>query len=408
MQIGVCLGVFSCISNMSKHLISAYNSLPVSFTRGDGIYLWDSDGKQYLDALCGISVTSLGHNYPAVTEAIKQQAGCLLHTSNIYNIEWQQKLADLIAPLAGMDRVFFGNSGAEANEAAIKIVRLYGHQCGIKDPQIVVMEHAFHGRTMATLSATGSRKVQAGFEPLVSGFVRAPFNDVESISAIAKNNKKVVAVLVEPVQGEGGIIIPESGYLTSLRNICDENNWLLILDEIQTGIARSGKLFAFQHEDIVPDVMTLAKALGNGIPVGACVARGKAAGVIHPGNHGSTFGGNPFACRVAYTVLDSIVKNKYADNAEKRGEQLVSLLKKGLAGNDSVLEVRNLGLLVGIEMQQNCQGLVALALNNGLLINVTAERIIRLLPPIIIDSQQTIELAEKMVACINTFSHTSS
>jgi len=392
---------------MSEHLISAYNSLPVSFTRGDGIYLWDSDGKQYLDALCGISVTSLGHNFPAVTEAIKQQAGSLLHTSNIYNIEWQQKLADLIAELSGMDRVFFGNSGAEANEAAIKLARLYGNQGGIKDPQIVVMEHSFHGRTMATLSATGSRKVQAGFEPLVSGFVRAPFNDIESISAIAKNNKKVVAILVEPVQGEGGIIIPEPGYLKSLRQICDENNWLLMLDEIQTGIARSGKLFAFQHENIVPDVMTLAKALGNGIPIGACVACGKAAEVFHPGNHGSTFGGNPFACRVAYTVLKTIVKNKIAHNAGERGEQLATLLNKGLAGNDSVLEVRHLGLLVGIEMKHNCQALVAQALEKGLLINVTAERVIRLLPPLIIESQQTIELAERLISCINTFTPTS-
>jgi acetylornithine/N-succinyldiaminopimelate aminotransferase len=392
---------------MSDHLITAYNSLPVSFTRGDGIYLWDGDHKQYLDALCGISVTSLGHNYPAVTEAIKQQAGNLLHTSNIYNIEWQQKLADLIAQLSDMERVFFGNSGAEANEAAIKLARLYGHQRGIKDPQIVVMEHSFHGRTMATLSATGNRKVQAGFEPLVSGFVRAPFNDVESVSTIAKNNKKVVAILVEPVQGEGGIIIPDAGYLRSLRKICDENNWLLMLDEIQTGIARSGKLFAFQHENIVPDVMTLAKALGNGIPIGACVTRGVAAEVIQPGNHGSTFGGNPFACRVAYTVLDSILKNKIAENADGRGNQLVALLKEALADNNAVLEIRHLGLLIGIEMKQNCQALVALALDNGLLINVTAERVIRLLPPLIIDKKQTNKLAEKLISCINTFTQTS-
>ena len=393
---------------MSEHLISAYNSLPVSFTHGDGIYLWDKDEKQYLDALCGISVTSLGHNYPAVSEAIKQQAGMLLHTSNIYNIEWQQKLADLIAQLSGMDRVFFGNSGAEANEAAIKLARLYGHQQGINDPQIVVMQHSFHGRTMATLSATGSRKVQAGFEPLVSGFVRAPFNDVESITAIAKNNKNVVAILVEPIQGEGGIIIPEPGYLNSLRQICDKNNWLLMLDEIQTGIARSGKLFAFQHENIVPDVMTLAKALGNGIPIGACVAHGKAAEVFQPGNHGSTFGGNPFASRVAYTVLDSIVKNNIADNAAQRGEQLVALLNEGLKDNESLVEIRHLGMLVGIEMNQNCQALVSQALNKGLLINVTAERVIRLLPPLIISSQQVIELAERLIACINEFTNTKS
>lgn len=392
---------------MSEHLISTYNPLPVSFSRGDGIYLWDSDENRYLDALCGISVTSLGHNFPAVTKAIRQQAGNLLHTSNIYNIEWQQKLAHRITQLSGMDRAFFGNSGAEANEAAIKLARLYGHQRGIKNPQILVMQHSFHGRTMATLSATGSRKVQAGFEPLVSGFVRAPFNDVGSISAIAKNNKKVVAILVEPVLGEGGIIIPDSGYLNSLRQICDKNNWFLMLDEIQTGMARSGKLFAFQYEDIIPDVLTLAKALGNGIPIGACVARGKAAEVFHPGNHGSTFGGNPLACRVACTVLDAMVKNKYADNALQRGEQLVSLLKEGLAGNDSVLEVRHLGLLIGIEMKQNCQAMVALALEKGLLINVTAERVIRLLPPLTIDSLQTNELAELLIPCINTFTHNS-
>jgi len=392
---------------MSEHLISAYNSLPVSFTRGDGIYLWNADGKQYLDALCGISVTSLGHNYPAVTEAIQQQAAILLHTSNIYTIEWQQKLADKICQLSTMDRAFFCNSGAEANEAAIKLARLYGHQRGIKDPQIVVMEHSFHGRTMATLSATGNRKVQAGFEPLVSGFVRAPYNDIESIRAIAANNKKIVATLVEPVQGEGGIVIPDSGYLESLRQICDQNNWLLMLDEIQTGIGRSGKLFAFQHENIVPDVMTLAKALGNGIPIGACVASGVAASVFRPGNHGSTFGGNPFACRVGLTVLDSIVQNKLAENAGERGEQLVSLLKAGLSGNDAVSEIRNLGLLIGIQMKKNCAPLVDLALQEGLLINVAAERVVRLLPPLIINSDQANELAERLISCINTFSQTS-
>jgi acetylornithine/N-succinyldiaminopimelate aminotransferase len=392
---------------MSDHLISAYNSLPVSFTRGDGIYLWDIEDNQYLDALCGISVTSLGHNYPAVTEAIQQQASTLLHTSNIYTIEWQKKLAARICELSGMDKVFFGNSGAEANEAAIKLARLYGHQRDNKDPQIVVMEHSFHGRTMATLSATGNRKVQAGFEPLVSGFVRAPYNDVDSIRAIAANNKKVVAVMVEPVQGEGGIVIPDQGYLESLREICDQNNWLLILDEIQTGLGRSGKLFAFQHENMVPDVMTLAKALGNGIPIGACLAKGAAANVIQAGNHGSTFGGNPFACRVGLTVLDSIVENRLDENARQRGKQLVTLLKQGLSGNDDVLEIRNLGLLIGIQMKSPCTALVDIALQNGLLINVTAERVIRLLPPLIIDADQTTELADRLIACISTFCQTT-
>ncbi len=388
---------------MTDHLIRAYQSLPVSFDHGDGIYLWDKEGKRYLDALCGISVTSLGHNYPAVTEAIKQQAGTLLHTSNIYTIEWQHRLADLICELSTMDRVFFGNSGAEANEAAIKLARLYGNNQKISEPQIVVMEHSFHGRTMATLSATGSRKVQAGFEPLVSGFVRAPYDDIESIQAIAANNRKVVAVMVEPVQGEGGIVIPDAGYLRALRQICDENNWFLILDEIQTGIGRSGLMFAFQHEKIVPDVMTLAKALGNGIPIGACVARGKAAEIFHPGNHGSTFGGNPMACRVGYTVLDSIVKNDISANAGQRGKQLVSALKLGLADNNAVHQIRHLGLLVGIELKQDCKALVSQAVQQGLLLNVTADRVIRLLPPLIIDEQQTDELAKQLIVCINEF-----
>ncbi|MEE8366529.1 MAG: aspartate aminotransferase family protein [Gammaproteobacteria bacterium] len=388
---------------MSDHLIHAYQSLPVSFDRGDGIYLWDKEGKQYLDALCGISVTSLGHNYPAVTEAIKQQAETLLHTSNIYTIEWQHKLADLICDLSGMDRVFFGNSGAEANEAAIKLARLYGNNQKIRDAQIVVMEHSFHGRTMATLSATGNRKVQAGFEPLVSGFVRAPYNDIESLTAIAANNRKVVAVMVEPVQGEGGIVIPDTGYLKALRQICDENNWLLILDEIQTGIGRSGRMFAFQHENIIPDIMTLAKALGNGVPIGACVAHGKAAELFHPGNHGSTFGGNPLACRVGYTVLDSMVKNDIAGNAGQRGEQLITALKQGFADNSAVQEVRHLGLLIGIELKQECKALVSQAAQQGLLLNVTADRVIRLLPPLIIDQQQTDGLAKQLIACINEF-----
>lgn len=391
---------------MSDHLIHAYQSLPVSFDRGDGIYLWDKEGKRYLDALCGISVTSLGHNYPAVTEAIKQQAETLLHTSNIYTIEWQHKLADLICDLSGMDRVFFGNSGAEANEAAIKLARLYGNNQKIRDPQILVMEHSFHGRTMATLSATGNRKVQAGFEPLVSGFVRAPYNDIESINAIAANNRKVVAVMVEPVQGEGGIVIPDTGYLKALRQICDENNWLLILDEIQTGIGRSGRMFAFQHENIIPDIMTLAKALGNGIPIGACVAHGKAAELFHPGNHGSTFGGNPMACRVGHTVLQSMVKNEIPGNARRRGEQLVAALRQGFGDNSAVQEIRHLGLLVGIELKQDCKALVSQAAQQGLLLNVTADRVIRLLPPLIIDQQQTLDLAKQLIVCINEFTQT--
>ncbi len=388
---------------MSDHLVNAYQSLPVNFTHGDGCYLWDSDGKQYLDALCGISVTSLGHNYPPLTAAIQDQAATLLHTSNLYSISWQLKLADLLCATANMDRVFFANSGAEANEAAIKLARLYGHQQGIKNPQIVVMEHAFHGRTMATLSATGSRKVQAGFEPLVSGFVRAPYNDIAAVEAIAENNRNVVAILVEPVQGEAGIVIPDPGYLSALRRICDQNNWLLMLDEIQSGMARSGKMFACQHETVLPDVMTLAKALGNGIPIGACISRGKAAEVFKPGNHGSTFGGNPLACRAAHTVLENMLENNIADNAAQRGKQLCSTLQQGLANNHQVAEVRHLGLLLAIEMKIPCLTLVAQALEQGMLINVTAERIIRLLPPLNLSAAQTDEIANKLISCINNF-----
>ena len=388
---------------MSDHIVHAYQSLPVEFSHGNGCYLWDTDGNQYLDALCGISVTSLGHNYPPLTAAIQQQAETLLHTSNLYSITWQRKLADLLCESAAMDRVFFANSGAEANEAAIKLARLHGHQQGINNPQIVVMQHAFHGRTMATLSATGSRKVQAGFEPLVSGFVRAPYNDIAAVEAIAKNDRNVVAILVEPVQGEAGIIIPDPGYLGALRRICDENGWLLMLDEIQTGMARSGKMFACQHEAVLPDVMTLAKALGNGVPIGACLTRGIAADVIKPGNHGSTFGGNPLACRAGYTVLQGMIESGVAENAALRGEQLAEALREGLAENSRTVEVRHLGLLLAVQMNIPCQGLVAQALQQGLLINVTAGSVIRLLPPLIINEAQTAEIADKLITCINHF-----
>jgi len=388
---------------MSDHLVNTYRSLPVNFTHGEGCYLWDSDDKQYLDALCGISVTNLGHNYPPLTAAIQEQAATLLHTSNLYSITWQHKLADLLCTTANMERVFFANSGAEANEAAIKLARLYGHQQGIKIPHIVVMQNAFHGRTMATLSATGSRKVQAGFEPLVAGFVRAPYNDIAALEVIADNNRDVVAILVEPVQGEAGIVIPDPGYLSAVRQICDQNDWLLMLDEVQTGMARSGRMFACQHEAVVPDVMTLAKALGNGVPIGACMTNGKAAQVFQPGNHGSTFGGNPLACRAAHTVLTSMLENRIADNAAQRGEQLFSALQQGLAGNKQVQEVRHLGLLMAVEMKIPCQSLVQQALEQGLLINVTAERTIRLLPPLILSETQVGEIADQLIACINQF-----
>ena len=388
---------------MQDHLIRAYKPLPVSFESGSGCYLRDAGGREYLDGLCGISVTSLGHAHPAVTEAIREQAGTLLHTSNLYSIGWQLKLADLLCQAASMDRVFFGNSGAEANEAAIKLARLYGHQRGIDKPQIIVMENAFHGRTMATLSATGSRKVQAGFEPLVTGFVRAPYDDIDSIEAIASNNRNVVAVLLEPIQGEAGIVIPRPGYLAELRRICDANGWLLMLDEIQSGMARSGKLFAHQHEHLIPDVMTLAKALGNGVPIGACLAAGPAAEVFQPGNHGSTFGGNPLACRAAHAVLSTMLDTNIAANAEARGAQLGAVLREALAGNPRVTAVRQLGLLLAVELSEPCQPIVELALEQGLLINVTAGNVVRVLPPLIIDAAQTDELGLRLVAAIQQF-----
>lgn len=388
---------------MSGHLMSTYNSLPVSLQSGDGIYVWDNENNQYLDALCGISVTSLGHNHPAVTQAINEQASRILHTSNLYHIENQSQLADSLCGASQMEQVFFGNSGAEANEAAIKLARLFGHNKGIDRPEIVVMENSFHGRTMATLSATGNRKVQAGFEPLVSGFVRAPYNDLDALTTIAENNQNVVAILVEPVQGEGGIIIPDSGYLKAIRKICDDHDWLMMLDEIQTGMARSGRMFAFQYENIVPDVLSLAKALGNGIPIGACLAAGKASNIFQPGNHGSTFGGNPFSSHVAGTVLKVMEQQKLADNAASRGTQLVSALQAELESEEAVIDIRHLGLLVGISLNRKCAELVNIALENGLLINVTADNVVRLLPPLIIDEEQTRELADRLIKSIKTF-----
>lgn len=372
----------------SEHLMKTYAPLDVTFERGEGVYLWDTDENRYLDALCGIAVCGLGHAHPAVTKSITEQAAKLLHTSNLYQIENQQHLADQLAEVSGMSRVFFSNSGAEANEAAIKIARLYGHQKKIKKPGIIVMENSFHGRTMATLSATGNRKVQAGFEPLVQGFVRAPYNNIEAVENIAENNNDIVAILVEPVQGEGGIRIPDTDYLNKLREICDKHDWLLMLDEIQTGMGRTGEWFAFQHNGIQPDVMTLAKALGNGVPIGACLANEKAGEIMRPGNHGSTFGGNPLMCATASTVIDTIKNNALVSNARGMGKYMLDIFTEKLSAIDGVREVRGLGLMIGIELESECTGLVRLALEKNLLINVTAGNVIRLLPPMIIDQQQ--------------------
>lgn len=388
---------------MTDSLMSTYNRLPVTFTKGEGAWLWDTDGKRYLDAISGIAVCNLGHAHPAVSEAICNQAATLVHTSNIYGIANQSALGDVLTRLAGMDRVFFGNSGAEANEAAIKLARLYGHKRGIQVPSIVVMENSFHGRTLATLSATGNRKVQAGFEPLVKGFVRVPYGDLEALRAVATNQADVVAVLVEPIQGEGGVNIPPAGYLDGIRAICDSHGWLMMLDEIQTGMGRTGLPFAHQHGSCKPDVMTLAKALGNGVPIGACLARGAAADLFAPGNHGSTFGGNPLACAAALAVCQTMSQQRIWDQAARLGEQLVDELGAALADLSGVRDVRGLGLMIGIELDRPCGELVGRALTDGLLINVTANNVIRLLPPLVLSAEQLTQLVEQLSALVREF-----
>ncbi|KAA6186597.1 aspartate aminotransferase family protein [Thiohalocapsa marina] len=382
---------------MAEHLMATYGRLPVAFTHGEGPWLWDSNGKPYLDALSGIAVCGLGHAHPKVTQALCEQAGTLLHTSNLYRIPVQEELGERLCALAGMDRAFFANSGAEANEAAIKLARLHAHRRGIERPEILVMEGSFHGRTLATLSATGNRKAQAGFEPLVQGFVRVPYNDVAAVETAAANRGNIVAILVEPIQGEGGIVIPDADYLAALRRICDRQDWLLMFDEVQTGMGRTGTLFACQQASVLPDVMTLAKGLGNGVPIGACLAQGAAAEVFAPGSHGSTFGGNPLACRVAGAVLDVLEGDRLAEHAGVLGERMLNGLRQALDGVDGVEQVRGRGLMLGIALDRPCGELVGRALTEGLLINVTAERVVRLLPPLIIDEQ----LADSIVDTVS-------
>ncbi|HBE92079.1 MAG TPA: aspartate aminotransferase family protein [Gammaproteobacteria bacterium] len=383
--------------------MNTYNRLPLAFSKGEGIWLEDTEGKRYLDALSGIAVCGLGHCHPAVSKAICEQSQTLVHTSNIYQIPLQEQLADRLAKLSGMDRIFFANSGAEANEAALKLARLYGHKRGIDTPSVLVCEGSFHGRTMATLSATANRKVQAGFEPLLRGFSRIPYNDIEAVRNAASNDANVVAILVEPVQGEGGINIPDADYLNELRTICDENNWLLMLDEIQTGMGRTGKLFAHQHNGIVPDVMTLAKALGNGMPIGACLVSGKASEVLGPGNHGSTFGGNPLACSAAMAVLDVIENENLIEHAADNGKFLAELLAEGLAGKDGVKEIRQYGMMIGIEFEEPCGELVMKSADAGLLINVTAEHVLRLLPPLTCTTDDIREISTRLLPLVNEF-----
>ncbi len=388
-----------------SHLMNTYNRQPITFTHGEGVWLWDKDGNKYLDALAGVAVNGLGHAHPKMVQALSAQVAKLIHVSNIYNISEQEVLADKLAEISGMDKVFFCNSGCEANEAAIKLARLYGHNKGIEAPEIIVMERSFHGRTMATLSATGNRKAQAGFEPLVSGFIRVPYDDVDAVKQIASRKNNVVAILVEPVQGEGGVHIPSdmASYLQGLRKICDDNSWLMMLDEVQTGIGRTGTWFAFQHTGMVPDVMTLAKGLGSGVPIGACVAKGAAAEVFAPGKHGSTFGGNPLATTAGLTTLKAIEEEKLRENAQQMGDLICDHLRSALSGATNAVVIRNAGLMIGIELDRSCADLVKMALEDKLLINVTAEKVVRLLPPLIINQAEANELATRLAALIKTF-----
>ena len=386
-----------------SHVMNTYGRLPVTFARGEGSWLWDTQGKRYLDALAGIAVCGLGHAHPAYTERLREQIGTLIHTSNLYGIALQEELADRLCTISAMDNVFFCNSGCEANEAAIKLARYYGHKKGIESPAIIVLEKAFHGRTMATLSATGSRKVQAGFEPLVSGFVRVPFDDLEAIKRVAENNQNVVAMLVELIQGEGGINICHDDYLKGLREICDAHGWLLMLDEVQSGIGRTGKWFAFQQSGIKPDVMTLAKGLANGVPIGACLTAGPAATLFSPGNHGSTFGGNPLACCAALETLRIIEAEKLMQNAVTIGELMRQDFTAKLADQPGVKEIRVIGLMVGIELTHPCGELVKEALEAGLLINVTADNVVRLLPPLNFSQEQAGLVSDILIPLIRHF-----
>lgn len=388
---------------MSSHIMNTYARLPVSFTHGEGVWLWDEAGKKYLDALAGIAVSGLGHAHPAIVSAICEQARKVIHTSNLYEIRLQETLADRLCALSGMDEVFFCSSGAEANECAIKLARLYGHQNGVTNGAIIVMESAWHGRTLATLSATGNRKAQAGFEPLVPGFIRVPYNDAQAVRQAAESSRNVVAVLVEVLQGEGGINVADTDYVRFLRGICDERNWLLMIDEVQSGIGRTGKWFAHQWADVKADVMPLAKGLGSGVPIGACVAAGRAKGVFKPGSHGATFGGGPLVCAAALATLEAMEKEGLLAHAAEMGELIRNALAESLAGVSAIREIRGKGLMIGIELDRPCGALVKLALDDGLLINVTAERVVRLLPPLVISADDARHLATRLAALIRAF-----
>ena len=386
-----------------SHLMNTYSRLPVAFSHGKGVWLWDSNGKRYLDGLSGIAVNTLGHAHPRFTAALSAQINKLIHVSNLYQVGEQEALADKLCALSNMAEAFLCNSGCEANEAAIKLARMYGHNKGIESPNIIVMEKAFHGRTLATLSATGNRKVQAGFEPLVKGFVRVPYDDLDAIHQVAEHNHDVVAILVEPIQGEGGVRTPDIHYLEQLRKICDQHGWLLMLDEVQCGVGRTGKWFAHQHTSIVPDVMTLAKGLGGGVPVGACLAAGKAAGTFKPGNHGSTFGGNPLASVAALTTLNIIEQDSLLAQSTVTGNFLLQGLQARLGQLAGVTTIRGQGLIIGIELTKPCGELVKQALAQGLLINVTADNVIRLLPALIFNQDDSEALLNILCPLVTDF-----
>ncbi len=377
---------------MNNYLMNTYNRKKVSFVKGDGVYLWDDNGKKYLDALCGLAVTSLGHSNLDISEVLARQSKTLIHTSNAFIIEQQKRLGKKLCMLSGMETTFFCNSGAEAVEASIKIARKYGNDQKIKNPEIIVMNNSFHGRTMAALSATSEGKAHQGFYPLLDGLTRAPYNDIKSIESLSKTNKNIVAILLEPIQGEGGIIIPNDDYLSQLRDICDKNNWLLMIDEVQTGFCRTGKWFAFQHSNIIPDVICVAKALGNGVPIGACLANDKASKVLVPGSHGSTFGGNFLSTSVGLKVLEIMKDQDLCKKSRESGSYLKSSLEKTLKDFNVIKEIRCKGLMVGIELKKDCMHLAQDALENGLVINITKQNIIRMLPPLIIDKTQLDEI----------------
>jgi acetylornithine aminotransferase len=388
---------------MSSHLMNTYNRLPLAFTHGKGAWLYGDDGNEYLDALAGIAVNGLGHGHPRFVKAIADQAGKLIHTSNIYRVREQEQLAERLCALTGLSEAFFGNSGAEANEAALKLVRLYGHQHGQPEAQTIVMERAWHGRTLATLAATGSDKARKGFDPLPSGFIRVPYNDIAAIERAAARDGRVLAVWLEVLQGEGGIRVADRDYVRALRRLCDERGWLLMIDEVQSGIGRTGKWFGYQWAEIRPDVITIAKGLGSGVPIGAVLASGRAAGVFGPGSHGSTFGGGPLACRAALETLAIIEEEDLLANAAARGEQIRTALSRALAGVPGVVAIRGQGLMIGVELDRPCADLVKMALEARLLINVTQDSVIRLLPPLVIDAQEADEIVARLVPCVQRF-----